>query len=175
MLKLGEKRQTLRQQRQAARSVNVYRDILLTLAHNQTDKIPTNEDNSKKQGDKNPWDEIFRQLNEAIRIRNYSKKTYTTYANWIGRFEHFVRGKAPDAVEMSDVKAFLSDLAVRRRVAASTQNQAFNALLFLFRHLLDRGDEFDAKEGIVRASAKTTNKTRNYVRLYKKRRLRQSR
>jgi integron integrase len=53
---------------------------------------------------------------------------------------------------MEDVKAFLSFLAVEKKVAASTQNQAFNALLFLFRHVLEK--EFGQVEGVVRAKRK---------------------
>lgn len=51
-----------------------------------------------------------------------------------------------------DVKEFLTSLAVEKRVAASTQNQAFNALLFFYRHVL--GKEFGKVEGVVRAKRK---------------------
>jgi integron integrase len=60
-------------------------------------------------------------------------------------------GKDPARIDSADVKRFLSHLAVERKVAASTQNQAFNGLLFLFRHVLDR--EF-AIADTVRAKAK---------------------
>ena len=53
---------------------------------------------------------------------------------------------------MEDVKAFLSHLALERRVSASSQNQAFNALLFLFEHVLDK--ESGRVEGVVRAKRK---------------------
>jgi Mlc titration factor MtfA (ptsG expression regulator) len=53
---------------------------------------------------------------------------------------------------VEDVKAFLTWLAVKKDVAASSQNQAFNALLFLFRHVLDK--EFGKVDGIVRAKRK---------------------
>jgi len=56
-----------------------------------------------------------------------------------------LRNKPPDELSATDVKAYLTYLAVQCRVAASTQNQAFNALLFLFRHILkkDFGDHKD--------------------------------
>jgi len=54
---------------------------------------------------------------------------------------------------MDDVKNFLTSLAVEKKVAASTQNQAFNALLILFRHVLEK--EFEQVEGVVRAKRKT--------------------
>ena len=55
-------------------------------------------------------------------------------------------------LSVSDVKEFLTFLAVKRKVAASTQNQAFNALLFLFRHILK--NEFGELKGVVRAKRK---------------------
>ncbi|RMD99714.1 MAG: hypothetical protein D6814_05065 [Calditrichaeota bacterium] len=69
-------------------------------------------------------------------MRHYSPKTYKTYAMWIRKLQHFSHEKAPDSLSSEDVKAFLTHLAVNRKVAASTQNQAFNALLFLFHHIL---------------------------------------
>lgn len=69
-------------------------------------------------------------------------------------FRTFRQSKPPDKIYTQDVKAFLTKLAVHSRAAASTQNQAFHALLFLFRHILKRESEFDAQEGIVRAKQK---------------------
>ena len=69
----------------------------------------------------------------------------------------FSRGFRPaEDLGGGDVKGFLTDLAVRQGVAASTQNQAFNALLFFYRHVLGR--EFGKLEGVARA------KRRRYVR-----------
>ncbi len=56
-------------------------------------------------------------------------------------------------MSMEDVKDFLSFLAVEKKVAASSQNQAFNALLFLFRHVLEK--EFGQVEGVVRKILRT--------------------
>ncbi len=61
----------------------------------------------------------------------------------------FTRSKPPSALTVDDVKAFLTHLAVEKHVSASSQNQAFNALLFVFRHVL--GKEFGRVEGVVRA------------------------
>lgn len=55
---------------------------------------------------------------------------------------------------MDDVKGFLSFLAVHKNISASSQNQAFNALLFLFKHVLER--EFGKVEGVVRAKQRRT-------------------
>jgi hypothetical protein len=62
----------------------------------------------------------------AIRIRNRSPKTLATYRLWMWKFQNFVRSKPADELDGEDAKAFLTDLAVRQGVAASTQNQAFN-------------------------------------------------
>jgi integron integrase len=68
----------------------------------------------------------------------YSRRTCRTYADWIRRFIVFHGRRHPRDLDEADVQAFLSDLAVRRRVSASTQNQALSALLFLYRKVIER-------------------------------------
>jgi integron integrase len=68
---------------------------------------------------------------------------------WTQRLQTYTRSKDPHSVSMEDVKGFLNFLAVEKQVSASSQNQAFNALLFLFRHVLEK--EFGRVEGVVRA------------------------
>ena len=68
------------------------------------------------------------------------------------KFQNFVRGRSPETLTVEDVKAFLTYLAVERHISASSQNQAFNALLFFFRHAL--GKEFGKVDGVVRAKRK---------------------
>jgi len=91
-------------------------------------------------------------LESAIKVRHYSPKTLKAYQGWIHHFQNFVKNKDSELIEISDVKDFLSFLAVKRNVSASSQNLAFNALLFLFRHILEK--EFPKVEGIVRAKRK---------------------
>ncbi|MFP3870485.1 MAG: site-specific integrase [Syntrophobacteria bacterium] len=67
-----------------------------------------------------------------------SPRTSETYMHWTRRFQAYTRSKPPDQLTTEDVKGFLTELAVKRNVAASTQNQAFNALLFFFRHVLGK-------------------------------------
>jgi len=67
----------------------------------------------------------------------------------VRKLQAFVRSKDPRLLSMTDVRDFLSFLAVEKKVAASSQNQAFNALLFFFRHILEK--EFETVEGVVRA------------------------
>ena len=91
------------------------------------------------------WDQAIEKLSSEIKIRHYSRKTLKTYADWGRKFQRFLNNKPPEALSSLDVKEYLTYLAVKRRVASSTQNQAFNALLFLFRHVLkkDYGDMRD--------------------------------
>ena len=92
---------------------------------------------------------MYDKLSSAIRIRHYSPKTLEVYKFWTQRLQTYTRSKDPHSVSMEDVKGFLNFLAVEKQVSASSQNQAFNALLFLFRHVLEK--EFGRVEGVVRA------------------------
>ncbi len=91
------------------------------------------------------WDKIIGNLAAEIKIRHYSRKTLKAYADWSRKFQSYLRNKPPDELSATDVKAYITYLAVKCKVSASTQNQAFNALLFLFRHILkkDFGDHKD--------------------------------
>ncbi len=76
---------------------------------------------------------LLDQVRSVIRRRHYSYRTEETYVGWIKRFIFFHDKRHPAEMGTPEVEAFLTDLAVNRKVAASTQNQAFNALLFLYR------------------------------------------
>ncbi len=91
------------------------------------------------------WDQIITNLAAEIKTRHYSRKTLKAYADWSRKFQGFLHNKPPDELSEADVKTYLTYLAVNCKVSASTQNQAFNALLFLFRHILkkDFGDHKD--------------------------------
>ncbi|MEW6219525.1 MAG: integron integrase [Thermodesulfobacteriota bacterium] len=95
------------------------------------------------------WKGEFDRLAEEIRLRHYSPRTLRTYQHWLAKLQTFTRSKPPAELTPADVKGFLTQLAVVRGVSASTQNQAFNALLFFFRHVLHQ--EFGKVEGVVRA------------------------
>jgi integron integrase len=92
---------------------------------------------------------LLEQVSDVMRVRRYSRRTEETYLYWI---EQFVRFHARDGVWRHpqdlggpDVARFLTDLAVVRKVAASTQNQALNAVVFLYRYVLKRDlGEFQA-------------------------------
>lgn len=88
-------------------------------------------------------------MRDAIRVRQYSYRTEETYVGWLRRFILFHDKRHPMEMGEVEVSAFLSHLAVELKVAAATQNQALNALSFLYKSVLDRplGD----MAGIVRA------------------------
>ena len=95
------------------------------------------------------WDKVLAKLAAEIKVRHYSRKTLKTYANWSRQFQRFLKNKPPEDLSPADVKEYLTFLAVKCKVAASTQNQAFNALLFLYRHALQK--DFGRHTDIPRA------------------------
>jgi integron integrase len=88
-------------------------------------------------------------VRRAIRVRHYSVRTEHSYVQWVVRFIQFHGKRHPEELGGADVAAFLSHLASERNVAASTQNQALNALSFLYREVLGR--PLGELHGIVRA------------------------
>ncbi len=81
---------------------------------------------------------FLERVREAIRVRHYSIRTEQAYVNWVRRFILFHGKRHPDSMGESEVTAFLTDLAVKRNVSSSTQNQALNALVFMYRHVLNQ-------------------------------------
>ena len=92
---------------------------------------------------------LLDQVRDAIRRRHYSYRTEQTYVHWIKRFIYFSGKRHPREMGAAEVTAFLSHLASERDVAASTQNQALSALLFLYGPVL--GIDLPWMKGIVRA------------------------
>jgi len=100
------------------------------------------------------WDQTLEEAKNLIRLRHYSLSTERTYLGWISRFKSYVQGLEPHLLQTDDVKKYLTHLALHGRVSASTQNQAFNALLFLYRHVLHV--EMDDLTSVARAKRRTT-------------------
>jgi integron integrase len=92
---------------------------------------------------------LLDQVRHAIRARHYSLRTEEAYVGWIKRFVLFHGKRHPAGMGPPEITAFLTSLAVRGRVSASTQNQALAALLFLYRQVL--GADPGWLDGIVRA------------------------
>jgi hypothetical protein len=74
----------------------------------------------------------------VIRLKHYSIRTEETYVQWIRRFILFHHKRNPKDMGEEEVGEFLTHLAVNERVAAATQNQALNAIVFLYREILKR-------------------------------------
>jgi integrase-like protein len=92
---------------------------------------------------------LLEQVREVIRIKHYSIRTEHAYLQWIRRYILFHGKRHPSELGAEQLSAFLSDLAVRAHVAASTQNQALHAILFLYREVLKQ--KLPWIEGVQRA------------------------
>ncbi len=92
---------------------------------------------------------LLDQVRELCRVRHYSPRTEKAYIHWIKRYIYYHNKKHPKDMGAAEINAFLSYLATFRKVAASTQNQALNALVFLYSQVMkiDPGDFGD----VVRA------------------------
>jgi integron integrase len=159
--KLRKKKQTPEQQQQAAHAVSLYFEIekkkpafpfprtteRVVSVPKPTARRPRywSEAGYTEKSDSLEWDSVIANLAVEIKTRHYSRSTLKTYALWSRQFQEFLKNKSPHDLSATDVKAYLTYLAVKCHVSASTQNQAFNSLLFLFRHILmkDFGDHKD--------------------------------
>ncbi len=90
---------------------------------------------------KRGWSALAKKMREQLRLRQRSLSTEKTYLIWLRSFQGFVGEKEPSRLEGRDLQDFLSRLAVEKRVSPSTQNQALNALVFFYRHVLEKNIE----------------------------------
>ena len=144
--KLKEKKQSEQQRAEAAMAVELYYSGIQKSARQVCE---TQQAYGKKQA---PWDIAIESLKNEIQVRHYSVKTMKAYSLWAEKLRYFTREKIPESLTPDDVKEFLTFLAVKKRVSASSQNQAFNGLLFFFRNVLKK--EFGKIDGVVRAKRK---------------------
>ncbi len=86
---------------------------------------------------------------EVLRFHHDSRRTEQAYVHWTGRYIEFHQHRHPRELAEGDVNQFLTSLAVKQHVAASTQNQALSAILFLYERVLEQ--PLDRIEGVVRA------------------------
>jgi integron integrase len=94
------------------------------------------------------WPAVYKKVRQVIRLKRYAVNTEKSYLQWIKRFAAFIH-RAPSDLDSNCVKEYLTYLAVTCKVASSTQNQAFSALLFLYRFVL--GKDLNQIEDTVRA------------------------
>ena len=81
---------------------------------------------------------LLEDVRDAIRLRHYSYRTEKSYVYWIRKFILFNQKRHPAEMGQDKIRNFLTFLARQRKVAASTQNQALSALLFLYKHVLHK-------------------------------------
>jgi integron integrase len=93
---------------------------------------------------------LLDQVRQTIRTRHYSYRTEKAYVHWIKRFIFFHNKRHPADMAEAEIGRFLSSLATDGHVSASTQNQALNALLFLYKELLEK--KIGLIQGVVRAN-----------------------
>jgi integron integrase len=80
---------------------------------------------------------LLDQMSQVLRVRHYSPRTEACYCHWVKQFILFHGKRHPRELCAAEVEQFLTHLAVHGRVSASTQNQALNALVFLYKHVLE--------------------------------------
>jgi integrase len=97
-----------------------------------------------------PKPKLLDQVRQAIRTRHYSPRTEETYIHWIKRFIFFHNKRHPAEMAEAEIARFLSNLATESHVSASTQNQALNSVLFLYRQVLRK--DIGYVNGVVRAN-----------------------
>ncbi|KAF0106959.1 MAG: putative transposase [Anaerolineaceae bacterium] len=92
---------------------------------------------------------LLDQVSDVLRVKHYSYRTEQTYVDWIRRFILFHNKRHPREMGETEVQAFITYLATARNLSASSQNQALSAILFLYRHILQR--ELALPPEIIRA------------------------
>ena len=165
--KLQEKGQTKAQQNQASEAITLYYLIVKPGKFKQESEIYQPENSKEnilynvrdiglhqsKQEKGASWVDEYTKLENEILVRHYSPKTLKTYKGWMQKFQAFTKSKPPESLSSDDVKEYLTFLAVKRKVSSTTQNQAFNSLLFFYRHVLNK--VFGKIDGVVRAKRKS--------------------
>lgn len=131
------------QERQAHRAIKLYLDVFLVDSRRGEDLRRKEDGGPLAEGDDAGrrtecagGEEAVGKMRKLLRIRHYAYRTETTYLEWVGRYFKYVSDRGLDWELTGSMRSFLSHLALSRKVAASTQNQAFSALLFLFKDTL---------------------------------------
>ena len=96
-----------------------------------------------------PKPRLLEQVRERLRLKHYSIRTEQAYLDWIKRYTLFHGKRHPAAMGKLEAEGFLTHLAVDRKVAASTQNQALSGILFLYKEVLGR--ELEWLDNVQRA------------------------
>lgn len=85
-----------------------------------------------------PGSVLLNRVRTELRTKHYSQRTEQAYVNWIKRYILFHNKKHPSEMGEEEIKKFVNYLAVKERVSSSTQNQALQAILFLYKNILNK-------------------------------------
>lgn len=110
---------------------------LALLYYKQFTKTIKHADKQEKSTKGESWIDIEKKFIYELRFQHKSYNTEKTYLYWVKDFINFFENASPNQIKQQDIKKYLTYLAVKRKVAVSTQKQAFNSLLFLCRYILD--------------------------------------
>lgn len=125
------------QHRQALQAVSLFLDVYLKEEGNGREVLGKGEARSRQDdGGTGEAEEALRQMIKLLRLRHYAYRTEQTYVEWVGRYLKYAGRQGLAWDDPASVRVFLSYLALQRKVASSTQNQALSAVLFLFRDTL---------------------------------------
>lgn len=133
-------------QREKSTELRTYRQEPLQTKWNEAGKKKLEWENSFDSSGNNL---LFNRVRDLIRLKHYSIRTEKSYLSWIRRYISFHNKRNPKEMANPEIEAFLSHLAVDQKVSAATQNQAFNALLFLYKEVLKK--ELDNSIEAIRA------------------------
>ncbi len=93
-------------------------------------------ENQPQNNPNNPGKKLLDQYHEAIQVKQYSPRTAETYIQWVREYILYHNKRHPKEMGVNEINQFITYLVVERKIAASTQNQAISAILFLYRHVL---------------------------------------
>ena len=79
---------------------------------------------------------LLDQVRDELRVKHYSLRTEKSYTSWIKRFILFHNKRHPNEMGADEIRAYINHLAVKDNVSSSTQNQALQAILFLYKNIL---------------------------------------
>jgi integron integrase len=132
-----EKLNSSREEWQVKQADQALRLYLFFLSRVASHPVPSNDVDKQ-------WEVAREEMVKVLRLRHMSLNTEKTYITWSRQFQKYIN-KSPADLSTADIRDYLSYLAAERKVAAATQNQALNALLFLYRHALHKKvDDLDA-------------------------------
>ena len=116
-----------------------------------------NKPKSKPKFKPNPSLRLMDQVREVLRYHHYAYRTEQSYCQWILRYIRFHGKTHPKELGVQHVERFLSNLVTEGKVAASTQSQALNAIVFLYREVLHKPLDGEIAPRPIQTTAKTAN------------------